>query len=376
MDIVAEDGEQWIKVSTVTEKRLLFELAKQGWEAASSSSASESEETEVPTRNGTYHKLTNVRNGTLNGNPKDDDDDDKIELIRMAQDLQKASQATRVRYKHPHIHFVLPNIISGRIAEIDHILSTIQSTGATIACGPSTHLSQKPLSEIFPLLLPSATRQLTPTVNVDCTILLALVSDLSHYSSDTIPLQAASGAKDGQPHPASVRQLKMEREEQLLPSVLYPLLQGKKMVCTAEAARRMREIVDTIGTDDEKARTEIFMSDSSSTSSSAELHSRLKLLTHHPIPGGLRLPIRVVSVQIDFSRLRPIAEKVAAQLSEINKSVFLFGWQEGYTTISSNRAVAKSVEAVFEEEDSEEVGPDVWLVGTARSLVGKEKGRG
>jgi len=38
--------------------------------------------------------------------------------------------------------------------------------------------------------------------------------------------------------------------------------------------------------------------------------------------------------------------------------------------------VVKGVESVFEEERSEEVGPDVWLVGTARSLVGKERGRG
>ena len=51
VDIVAQDGEQWIKVSTVTEKRLLFELAKQGWEF-SGSSDDENEGSTTPISNG------------------------------------------------------------------------------------------------------------------------------------------------------------------------------------------------------------------------------------------------------------------------------------------------------------------------------------
>jgi len=375
VDVVAEDGEQWLKVSTVTEKRLLFELAKQGWEAANSSSSSDGEWTGTVSSNGTNGSTT-ARFDNFDTRAEEDDEE-KIELIRLAQDLRKASLATRVRYKHPHVHFVLPNITPHKTPEVDLILSAIHSTGATTGCGPFLTSPSTPLSELFPRLLPSAARHLSSTINIDCTILLALVSDLSHYNSATIPLEAASGAKDGQPHPASVRQLKMESEEQLLPSILYPLLQGRKMICTTEATRRMREIVSTIGTDSEKARTEIFITSSGPSSRmSPDLHSSLDLLTHHPIPSNLQLPISVVPSDVDLARLPAIAAKVAAQLSEINRSVFLYGWQEGYTTISSNRVVVKGVESVFEEERSEEVGPDVWLVGTARSLVGKEKGRG
>lgn len=32
VDIVADDGEEWVKVSTMSESRLLFEMAKKGWE--------------------------------------------------------------------------------------------------------------------------------------------------------------------------------------------------------------------------------------------------------------------------------------------------------------------------------------------------------
>lgn len=375
VDVVAEDGERWLKVSTVTEKRLLFELAKQGWEVADSSSSSDSE------RAGIFSSHDTNGSTTLPFDEFDtkaeEDDDEKIEPIRLAQDLRKASLATRVRYKHPHVHFILPNITPHKTPEIDRVLSAIHSTGATTGCGPILLFLPTPLGELFPRLLPSTARHISPTVNIDCTILLALVSDLSHYNSGTIPLEAASGAKDGQPHPAIVRQLQIESEEQLLPSILYPLLQGRGMICTTEAARRMREIVSTIGTASEKARTEIFISSSTpSPRASSDLHSSLNLLTHHPVPSNLRLPISVVPSAVDLARLPAIAAKVAAQLSEVNRSVFLYGWQEGYTTISSNRAVVKGVESVFEEEQSEEVGPDVWLVGTARSLVGKEKGRG
>ena len=351
----------------MTEKRLLFELAKQGWEAGESSSSSDSEDVEIPQV--TDATFEHGRNGTA-GRPEENDED-KIELIRLAQDLQKASRAARVRYRHPKVHFVLPNITSGNVSEIDGILSTIRSTGAITTCGALATYPYKPLSEVFPQLLPAATRYMTSTVNIDCTILLALVSDLSHYNSESIPLEATSGAKNGQPHPAIQYQLKTESEEQLLPSVLYPLLQGRKLVCTALAAQRMREIVNTIGTYGEKARTDIFIS-----STSKNLHSRLASITHYSTPSNLQLPIHIIDTDIELTRLPSIATKVTAHLTDINKSVFLFGWQEGYTTVSSNRAVVKTLEHVFEEERSEEVGPDVWLVGTARSLVGKERGRG
>ncbi len=33
VDLVAHDGEEWIKVSTITENRVLFEMAEAGWNA-------------------------------------------------------------------------------------------------------------------------------------------------------------------------------------------------------------------------------------------------------------------------------------------------------------------------------------------------------
>ena len=76
------------------------------------------------------------------------------------------------------------------------------------------------------------------------------------------------------------------------------------------------------------------------------------------------------------SKLPPVAEKVSDFLRGVNPSVFLFGWWSGYTTISSNRTVAKEIEKVIEDNRTgDEAGPAIWVSAESRSLVGKEKER-
>jgi hypothetical protein len=71
VDIVAQDGLEWVKVSSVTEKRIIWDLAKAGWVAESSDEESEDVE--------------------------GDDDLDPEGLQKQAEALVKACQATRVR---------------------------------------------------------------------------------------------------------------------------------------------------------------------------------------------------------------------------------------------------------------------------------------
>ena len=72
VDVVADDGLEWIKVSTITSHRLLFEIAKEGWEKYSEESDSD-------------------------GSTRKPD----LKLIRCAEDLRAASLQVRVRYQHP-----------------------------------------------------------------------------------------------------------------------------------------------------------------------------------------------------------------------------------------------------------------------------------
>ena len=233
-----------------------------------------------------------------------------------------------------------------------------------------------PLNELFVQLLPSASHTLTETVNVDCTILLALVSDLSHYDTKQILREAEARTPGRTLKPVIIQQMEREVEEQLLQAVLYPLLKGHDLVCTKEAAVRMREVVSTIGTAAEKERTAIFMGDLSLTAQ--ELREKLSGLSTYTTPAQLSLPIKTVQADISLSDLPPVAEKVVDHFSKtdtssVTRSVFLYGWQEHITTISSNRVVAKAIEGVIHELDTDDGGPDVYLVSTARSLVGKEK---
>lgn len=377
-------------MSTVTETRLLFEQAKAGWENADSSSDEDSSIGDDYCSPRADQSLSNSPPPSTN----------PIELVRLAIDLKTASLATQIRYKHPTIRIVLPKIPIAPSPQTIAILDRILATGATIEIGPSrskypsfplsgSDPTALPLSTIFSKLIPNLYSSLTTTLNIDCTILLALISDLSH--SPRTPHSPSH-------HKAITRQIELEARDHLLPECLYPALEGKDMVCTAEAATRMREIVEQIGTETERIRAKLLLNDedagnmyTSPSCSNQPLLSLFAAQSEYPVPSDLRLPITIKSASTTelLQYLPPIAQKVAEKLSPINRSVFLYGWAKGITTISSNRAVSKVVEGIVSGEltmlDKLEgglekgceslVGPEVWICGTARSLVGKEKMR-
>ncbi|KAL2011515.1 hypothetical protein VTN00DRAFT_4233 [Thermoascus crustaceus] len=386
VDIVADEGEEWVKVSTVSESRLLFEMAKKGWERGEESVTEEDEE--EYDEDGQRRKRTILQNYGSDGE-ESDDEDDEIELVKLAADMRKASRATRVRYRHPRVRFVIPKIMEGRVPEIDDILNEIRGYGVTVECGTSVpdvmtgEIDQgRDPSSVTPEelniahLLPNPYKRFTPTLNVDCTLLLALVSDLSHFRN--IPPLPNH-------HQAIHKQIKLEEQQPLVPTELWPAMDGRELLCTKEAARRMREIVDTIGTDTERKRTEMLMGDPEYQGLDREaLIQKFQELSDHQVPAQWKIPVKVIDAEADISagwqigRLRGPAHKVQEILSDINRSVFLYGWATGMVTISSNRTVVRQIEHTIEENrngDEELEGPLVWVCDTARSLVGKEKNR-
>ena len=412
VDIVAEDGEEWIKVSTITESRLLFEKAKQGWEDADSEEDEDKDAHEdyddddedsgqggvaINGTHSTTSKTAPLADRDVNGggiayqdgaesddeveystngfqfakikDANDEDEDDRVGLLSIAEDLQRASNEVFVRYRHPRVRFILPKIFEGHVPEIDAILVEIRATGATIQCAKEVAADGDcaDLRAVFEKLIVDPFRHFTATVNIDCTILLALVSDLSHEHIAPEPWF----------HKAIHRQIDLEAKEHLLETSLWPAMGGRRLVCTEVAARRMREIVNLIGTPAEKTRTELLLGEGEAGSgkSQSELVAAFRKYSIYDVPEEWQLPIHVEVADIDMSKLPHVAEKVAEQLTDINKSVFLYGWIQGMTIISSNRTVAKLVESIVEKYGHEDIGPAVWLCPTARSLVGKEKGR-
>src|SRR5690606_29048551 len=84
VEIVAEDGLQWIKLSTITANRLMLELAKAGWEGHREGSTQEEEE-------GCCEWNKSVIS--------------QVPLVQSAQHLMFAARRTWVAYQHPKVIF-------------------------------------------------------------------------------------------------------------------------------------------------------------------------------------------------------------------------------------------------------------------------------
>lgn len=369
VDIVADDGEEWVKVSTMSESRLLFEMAKKGWERDSEDDCLSDEASDGPRRR------TVLRN--FEGSDyEEDDDEDELELIKLARDLRKAADATQVRYRHPRLRVVLPKIGEGNVPEIDDIFREIRSYGVKVECQDTLSRGAGAKKPELTCLLPRPFKRFTPTLNVDCTLLLALVSDLSH-DKDITPLPGF--------HRAILRQIEVEKQQPLLQTELWPAMGDHELICTSEAAIRMREIVDLIGTDSERERTKIMMGDPSYAHLDQQSAIRkFQELSEWQVPTHWKIPIKVIDAQPAITaaktegKLPAVADRVAEGLSDINHSVFMYGWATGLTTISSNRTIDKQIETTIENHrgtDEYLEGPMVWICDTARSLAGKEKDR-
>lgn len=341
VDVVADGGLSWIKVSLVTNTRLLFDLAKQGWECGASSEEDEE---------------------YLDSFPEEDRD---VPILKTAKELASASAAMRIKTRNPRVTLVLPRIIPGVQDEVDRVLDDCRAAGVVVWCAEDMPTALD-IKEAQTSMVPDPFSGFTDTLNIDCTILLAIVSEFSH----------AKVSKEPWFHKALKRQVEIEDNENLLPSLLYPAMGSRKLFCTKEAAKRMREIVETIGTASEKARTAILMGDDSSTPRE-QLIEEMQQWSAYEVPACWQLPIRVVDQDKDGCQvnLPTEAAHVIRDQTEINKSVFLYGWAAQITTITSNRTVVKQLEGELEQyiDLADGVWPKIWLCPTARSLVGREK---
>ena len=338
-DVVVENGRQWLKVSLINSSRIGYELAEQGWgedfspEEEQNPQAGDEPQVPVPS------------------------------LLKVAQQLQDDASKKLVNYESSEVHLILPNLCYGQHVLIDKMLQDLENLNCILTL--SNILVQAPsfTPELGARLAVNPYRDFTEVVNLDCTILLALISDLSHGPVDVEPWF----------HDAVRRQCRTEENANLLPSKLWPALEGRDMECTEDAAERMKEIVRTIGTDSEKARMEILMSWNRGQETSFELRESLQATSTYSIPQSLRLPIKAVNVKPEhlIPQLPSSAKILLSELEGINRSVFFHGWSRGITTLTSNRHVSKRIEQII--GGFKERGPRVWLCNVARSLIGREK---
>lgn len=434
VDIICDDGRKWIKISTVTEKRLLFDMAKEGWEANDETSGTD----EVP------YPSQHVRHSQ-------DEIPTTFPLLSLATSLHRASLSTRTPYAHPNIHLLLPNLqlTPQTPPQMRHLLAAIHSLNITIETGRPLSTPNTPQdsanSTLFHHMSPSTHPphhhpHPTNTLNIDTSILIALLSDQCHHPALSQPHQYPTTHSPSSTYRYAIHQQDLsELRSPILPNELYPLLVGRKMVCATIAAERARTIVKTMGSDTERERCALLLpttppqgsvSDaqagdmgsgeggSDAKADGGQRRKRWKQLSSWDLPEGVNLSVDEIdinpldllaSVDPDHEEAgtdsvfpKEVAERLmhATKLSDLNAAVLLLGWSRGIVTVTANAAavgqIEKGVGGVLDDLERERgevievcdgVGPHqeaanqgalrmpmFWLLSGSRSLVGRPKG--
>ncbi|KAK1762561.1 hypothetical protein QBC33DRAFT_282130 [Phialemonium atrogriseum] len=366
VDAVVEGGTEWVRVLGISERSLLMHMAQGGWDWGAEEGEREREEEE------------------------DDDADCDVSVAVTVRQLVEAARANRHDYRVPRVHVVLTRVAEGRDAEIDRLIRLLRrgagaGAGAEVEvvvdCAGSAFLAAPPppADEALRNLTDDGRLWgLTPTVNLDCTVLVTLASDVTHGRVEVRPWHSRETA----------RQVVDELEQgSTLVRFLYPALRGRRLVCTRAAARRFGEIVDTIATPTEAARAAIIMGNplsGPSGMSSPALVAELQTLSEHTVDPDLLFPIEVVDAKspaddiesyIRSGRLPQVAAPVLAEMSELNRDSHLYGWVQGVTTVTANLSLAKQIARLVEEHrtSDDEAGPKVWVHPVTRALAAKEK---
>lgn len=348
VDIVADGGRSWYKVSAATNKRLLFDLAKEAVYCGE-----DGEEADLLT-----------------------EDDLDIPVLKTAKELAQTATLYRIRNRRPTAHLVLPRVVEGEHAEVDRLLALCRRTGTQVLCEHA--LSPVPVfsPELLRTLFPGPFASFSAVLNVDTSLLIALASDFSHTVAAREPWWNRQHVAHGV----------QECREPFLPVHAYPALGTHALVCVPEAADTLRHIVATMATDDEKARARILLGDYGSNDDDPAieeaLRRRLQALSRHPVPPGLRLPIHVVEPaesEAAQAQLPEGIQGILAQQLNPGRSVFGYGWAVDWTTVTCNHVAVKQMAAALEqleamdadaEDEAEAPWPSMYALPGARPLVG------
>jgi len=204
--------------------------------------------------------------------------------LKLAEGLVKAAKVTRVRYRQPTVRLVLPRIKAiPETEEVANILQKIRDMGVMVETADDIPLNSPALSEVLPAMAADLSKPLTNILNVDCTVLLAFVSDLSYCQVEPESWHNKNIAY----------QIKSEVNDLLLPTCLWPTIGSRKLVCTREARAQMQNIVDIIGTDSEKRRTTLLFD---TNLPKEQLLQEFQTLSGYPVPQEWALPIGMLNV--------------------------------------------------------------------------------
>ncbi|KAK1839944.1 hypothetical protein CCHR01_17421, partial [Colletotrichum chrysophilum] len=271
VDLVVKGGTEWVKVVTTTERRLFYEMADAGWDW------DEEEQEEM------LEVLKEEGEGS-------------VEVARVARCMIAAARGSFEGYRRPRCVILMSRIEEGRNAHVDRLLSLVRRLGegtgvelvvetanAGILARPTPSLGEaiRNLVQVDPF------EGFTDTLNVDCSVFMALASDCSH-----LKIGPESPLLRGAQHRLDAAD-EVENGPRLV-TTMYPALGARRLVTTREAADTFLRILGEIGTETEKARTRILFEPLGEGEDSRERVRKLQTLSEHPVPEDLQLPVEVV----------------------------------------------------------------------------------
>ncbi|KAL1923495.1 uncharacterized protein VTP21DRAFT_8475 [Calcarisporiella thermophila] len=239
VDVVANGGLRWIKVTARNLKALRHELS--GFEDIEEDEEDWSSNEDEPSKhNGTQE------HGAANGFENEESNHfslSSLPLFRSARQYLTAASYNTIHFRVPEIVFLFASIRRGENELVERkIFSQLEDMGILVELGPKSPRGKARTT--FCQSLHVRAQTLTECLNLDITTLVTLVSSLCHtpnVSPDIFDAQA----------------LKFQAEEEAISPLLTRLramLRGHKLYTTESARAKFMEIVDLMGGPVEKAR--------------------------------------------------------------------------------------------------------------------------
>ncbi|KAL2158852.1 hypothetical protein VTH06DRAFT_4044 [Thermothelomyces fergusii] len=373
VDAVVDSGATWIKFVSISARTLEYQVVAEGWE---SEPGDEDGEGGAEGRDGLGH-------------------------TEFADTVSKIVRAARWNHCR-RVHLVLPGLHEGKSELVDRMIDHVrhrmggEDVSVQVSCASSPFLSEPPppLEEAVTALVRDRDAlvgedcaRLTAAVNLDPSALVALVTDLHH---GPVPLQPECQqriiTRSLLDHETDNNDLVARQD--ILPTVLYPALRGRKMVCTRAAAAYFRRLIGAISTYSEEARAALVLppADETSPPSPAALREKLQAWSAVPVPDDLLLPVEIVpDVDVDdvaqlvaSGALPPMALGVARDLSPLNRSVYCYGWAHRLTTVTGHRGIERQVRLALARhwtraDGRDGVPPDIWHRHLGGYLIHRDK---
>lgn len=152
VDIVASDDLEWVKVNTITARRMIFDLAKAGWAEDDSTDDSDDDTVRLDT------------------------EDEPEGLLKQAKLLVEASRLARTKYRHPSIRLVLPRLTRDCPKQVASVLQGIRALGVTVQTVDDIPTAPE-ISMVLHRMVVDPFETFSETLNVDCTMIFAFISE-------------------------------------------------------------------------------------------------------------------------------------------------------------------------------------------------------